>query len=198
MSHKIKNKLYLPNVQEINLADVDLKIGTHGTAGTDVTQTKLSSMLVTEELEISSTVIITDVGDANGGYGAHSLVVLPASDLLLIGSLIDVAITGDGTNIGATAAVDVAVGTAAEAANSTLDGTSADIIASIDAPLTASEGVAAGPGPPSGTPVVIDATGGTQGIYLNFGVPDADISANGTIVVVGTIRLVYLDITKGV
>jgi hypothetical protein len=197
MSHKIKNKLYLPNVQEINLADVDLKIGTHGTAGTDVTQTKLSSMLVTEELEISSTVIITDVGDANGGYGAHSLVVLPASDLLLIGSLIDVAITGDGVNISATAAVDVAVGTAAEAADSTLDGTSADIIAKIDAPLTTSEGVAAGPGPPSGTPVVIDATGGTQGIYLNFGVPDADISANGTIVVVGTIRLIYLDITKG-
>lgn len=198
MSHKIKGGVYLPNVQEINLADVDLKVGSHGTAGTDVTQTKLSSMLVTEELEIDSTVIITDVGDANGGYGAHKLVTLPSSDILLIGALIDVAITGDGVNIGATAAVDIAVGTAAEAANSTLDGTSADIIAKIDAPLTACEGVAAGPGPPSGTPVVIDATGGTQGIYLNLGVPDADISANGTIVVVGTIRLIYLDITKGV
>jgi len=197
MSHKIKNRVYLPNVQELNLADVDLAVGTHGTAGTDVTQTKLSSLLVTEELEISTTVDITDVGDANGGYGAHALVTLAESDILLIGAHIDIAITGDGVNIGATAAVDVGVGTAAEAANSTIDGTSADIIGKIDAPLVDSEGVAVGPGPPSGTPVVIDATGGTQGIYLNFGVPDADISANGTIVVVGTVRLIYLDITKG-
>lgn len=198
MSHKIKNRVYLPNVQEINLADADLKVGTHGTAGTDVTQTKLSSMLVTEELEISSTITITDVGDANGGYGAHELVTLPSSDVLLIGALIDIAITGDGSGIASDAAVDIGVGTAAEAANSTIDGTSADIIGKIDAPLTSDEGVAAGPGPPSGTPVVIDATGGSQGIYLNLGVPDADISASGTIIVVGTIRLIYLDITKGV
>lgn len=202
MSHKIKNRVYLPNVQELDteklvLVDMELKAGSHGTAGTDVTQTKLGSVLVTEELEISSEITITDTGDANGGYGAHALVTLPASHLLVVGALIDLAITGDGTGVADDAAVDCAVGTAAEAANSTLDGTSADIIAKIDAPLTSGEGAVAGVGLPSGTPVVIDATGGTAKIYLNFGVPDANISENGSITAVGTIRLIYLDISKG-
>ena len=198
MSHKIKNRVYLPNVQELNLADADLKVGSHGAAGTGITQQKLSSLLVTEELTIAvAAAVITDVGDANGGYGAITLLTLPASNVLFLGAEIDIAITGDGVGTASDAAVDIGVGTAAEAANSTIDGTSADIIAKIDALLTADVGAAEGAGVPSGTPVVVDATGGSQGIYLNIGIPDADISASGTMAVAGTVRLIYLDISKG-
>ena len=199
MSHKRTNVNVLENTQKLSLlSGGEIKIGSHGTAGTGVTQELLSSALVTEELTVAaSAVTITDVGDANGGYGALKLVTLAAAHLLFLGAYIDIAITGDGAGTAADAAVDIGVGTAAEAANSTIDGTSADIIDKIDAPLTASVGAAEGVGLPSGTPVVVDATGGTQGIYLNIGIPDADISASGTMAVAGTVRLIYLDISKG-
>ncbi len=203
MPHRRRNRTYLDNVQNINIVNAtldsaDLKVGSHGTAGTGVTQEQLSSLLVTEELTIAApAVVITDVGDANGGYGALELIVLAASNILLLGAEIDIAITGDGAGTADDAAVDIGVGTVAEAANSTIDGTSANVIAKIDAPLTAAAGVAVGVGLPSGTPVVVDATGGTQGIYLNIGIPDADISATGTMAVAGTVRLIYLDISKG-
>lgn len=197
MSHKIKNKVYLPNVQELILVDGELKMGTHGTPGTGVTQEKLSTLLVTEELIIAADQIITDTGGADGGYGALTLITLPASHIVLLGAFVDVTLTGDGTSIAADAAVDIGVGTAAEAANSTIDGTAADVVAKIDIALTTSVGTGDGAGLPSGTPVPIDATAGTVKLYFNIGVPDADISAEGTISIAGTVRLIYLDISKG-
>lgn len=196
MTVKIRQRTYLEGVEALNLADVDLAIGTHGTAGTGVTQQKLTSLLVTEELTAAADVTITDA-DASGGYGALKLVDLASSHLLVIGALLDVTLTGDGVNIAADAAVDIAIGTAAEAADATLDGTSADIIAKVDADFTTSTSSPTGVGVPSGTPVVIDASGGSSAIYLNLGVPDADISDDGVISVAGTVRLVYLDISKG-
>jgi hypothetical protein len=76
-----------------------------------------------------------------------------------------------------------------------LASTEVDVIAKIDAPLTASAGVAVGQ--MSVTPVLLDATAGTSIYYLNIGVPDADITASSSITVVGTFRLIYLDFSQG-
>lgn len=203
MPHRRRNRTYMDNVVRLDadallVADAELKVGTHGTASTGLTQEKLASVLVTEELTVAvAAQAITDVGDANGGYGALEMLTLPASHIVLLGAFLDVTLTGDGVNIAADAAVDVGVGTAAEAANSTIDGTSADIIAKVDIALTDSVGTGDGAGLPSGTPVPLDATAGTVKLYFNIGVPDADITASGTMAIAGTLRLIYLDISKG-
>lgn len=145
--------------------------------------------IVTREVTLGSqAVAITDTGGASGGHGTHSLLTLPAQHVLILGAFLDVAVTASG-GVAADAAVDVAVGTAAETANATLDSTQADIVGSTDMDLTDSDGSASAT---SAGVDNVDATGGTQALHLNFGVPDADITANGSLAVTGTFRVSYI------
>lgn len=156
---------------------------------------RLTPTIVHEELSISKAVTITDTGGANGGYGSLDVVTLPSSHIAVLGAMMDLTLTGDGVGIASDATCAVAMGTAAEAANDTLDGTSGDLIASTACALTDDVGTCDNGGPTN--PLFRDATAGTAKYYLNLGVPDADISASGVITVVGTIHLFYIDLSQG-
>lgn len=136
----------------------------------------------------SLAVTITDTGGANGGYGSKKLADLPQGLAIFLGarsSFDMVAATG----IGATAAVKHSVGTAAEAANDTLDSTQANIIASTSTTLAASTGAASGV---STGVTVVNGTSSAAGIYLNFGVADANISASSSLTIDGYVEVAWL------
>lgn len=105
---------------------------------------------------------------------------------MILGCVCDLDITGDGTDITSDAAVDVAVGTTDEDTDATLDSTEADIIAKSDEDLTSDTAEVA----------IANAAavkvGASQAIYLNFGVPNADISDDGVITVQGTVEITYV------
>lgn len=176
--------------------DTDIVQGLRGTLGTGVTRSKLMGELVVEDLTLAETeVTITDTGGANGAYGSHTLLTLPASHIVLLGILLEIDMEA-GVGIGATGDVKTAIGSAAEATNDTLDGTSGDYVASGTTTLVASAGSEELVGPVTKA-MLIDATAGTSIMALNFGVADADISASSTLTVSGSIRVVYIDLSQG-
>jgi hypothetical protein len=215
--HKQKVRTALPNVSDLNAetavigtlevtsldvsgleigGDTTIVQGDRGTLGTGITRTKLMGELVVEDLTIAETeVTITDNGDSDGGYGSHTLLTLPASHIILLGVLLEIDMTA-GVGISATGAVKTAIGSAAEAADDTLDGTSGDYVASGSTTLVASAGSEELTGPVTKA-MLIDATGGTSIMALNFGVADANISASSTLTISGSARIIYIDLSQG-
>lgn len=143
-------------------------------------------------ITLTNVAVSTTDNGASGAQGTLQLATLPRGNLQYFGGTSDLAITGDGTNITATAAVVSAVGSAVPASDATLTGTEADLIPSYAATLAASAGVVKGKGI---TGKFFDNTTFTNATQttanLNFAIPDAGSSANGTITVNGTIRLSY-------
>ena len=183
---------------EVNqlLVDGDTPVlqGERGELGEDITRRKFIGGTVVDELVLSDLAVdITDTGGAGGGYGAYSLITLPSARIVLLGIYLDLSLVA-GEDIGATATIAVALGSAAEDTNSTLDGTSGDYVASAGSTLVGSEGDIQSAGPAA--PALVDASDGDEEIFLNFGVPQAGISDNSTITVSGKIRLVYIDLSQ--
>jgi hypothetical protein len=174
--------------------DTQVVYGELGELGEDLTRTKLSTSAVVDELVLSELEIsITDAGVTDGGYGAHLLITLPSSVVVLLGIYLDLSLVA-GEDISATADVAVAIGSAAEEADSTLDSTSDDYVGSADCTLVDSEGSIQSSGPSA--PALIDASAGDKEVFLNLGVPDADISDSSSITISGKVRLVYIDLSR--
>lgn len=134
-------------------------------------------------------VTITDTGGANGGYGSLKLCDLPSGTYFVVRAVVcDVTFTETGAGIDTSNGLKFAIGTAAEAANDTLDSTSANILGSTAATLV-SDTVSLTT--VTTTAVAVDARSSAAALYLNFGVPTADISASTTVRVTGTIWIMY-------
>lgn len=197
MSHKIRNKLYLPNVADMDVEDMEfegkeVEDGLLVTAGTSVTKVDGIGLINKVRLSVSALSIATTDATTSGAYGSHQLCTLPDTHLLFLGAAANLSFTEAHANITATAGLKYAVGTVAEAANDTLDSTSANIIPSTAATLSSS--AAANVMGESTASLFVDASGGSQGLFLNLGIPDAGSSGDGAIVVTGYIDLFYLDI----
>lgn len=197
-NQRVRTNLFTVNRLEVSSlmlgGDTLVSQGKRGVLGDEVVRRKLAGEVIVEELILPGIEVdITDTGGVNGGYGAHSLLTLPDSMLVLVGIYLDLELVA-ATGITATAAVAVALGSDAEATGSTLTGTSADYIASANCTLVASEGDIQSTGPAA--PELVNASAGTEEIFLNFGVPDAAISANSKITVSGKVRLVYIDLSQ--
>lgn len=160
-------------------------------AGLDLTQelARFKQATITFAADVVAT---TDAG-ASGAFGAQALLTLPAKHVILFGASLDIAMVA-AAGITATATVKSAIGTAAEAANDTLDSTQANIIASGNTVLASSAGTKLSVGPASGTPLMIDASAGTQQLFLNFGIADAGSTANSSLTITGTVKLAYLEL----
>lgn len=193
MSIKIRNKLYLSNVEDMDFEGKTVDDGLLVTPGTGVTKDDNIKLVNHVRLSMSSlSVTITDTGGANGGYGSVKLCDLPDTHLLVFAAAANLSFTEAAAGIGNTAALKYSVGTAAEATNDTLDSTQANLIASTDATLVSS--AKANVMNSSSAVAFIDASSGTAAIHLNFGIPNADISASGAIVVTGYVDLFYIDL----
>lgn len=141
---------------------------------------------------LSNVAVATTDNGANGAQGTLLLGTFPRGNLQFFGGVSNLSITGDGTNITATAAVVSAVGSAVPASDATLTGTEADLVPSYAATLSGSAGVVKGKGVTGKFFDNTTTTNATQTTAnLNFAIPDAGSSANGTITVSGTIELSY-------
>lgn len=142
-------------------------------------------------LKLSNQVITMTDATAAGCHGSIKLYDFPACNLLFLGATCDLTVTAGTGGIADTAAVVAAIGTAAvSTADATLTTTEADLIPSTTATLTAGAGAAKGKTLTAGV-VVFDGTSTAKDAYLNFAVPDAGSTGNDTLIVSGTITLVW-------
>lgn len=142
-------------------------------------------------LQLSGAVVTMTDAAAAGCHGSVKLYDFPACNLLFLGATCDLTVTAGAGGITGTAAVVAAIGTAAvSTADATLTTTEADLIPSTAATLTAGAGAAKGKTLTAGV-VVFDGTSTAKDAYLNFAVPDAGSTGNDTLIVSGTITLVW-------
>lgn len=142
-------------------------------------------------LQLSGAVVTMTDAAAAGCHGSVKLYDFPACNLLFLGATCDLTVTAGTGGIADTAAVVAAIGTAAvSTADATLTTTEADLIPSTAATLTAGAGAAKGKTLTAGV-VVFDGTTTAKDAYLNFAVPDAGSTGNDTLIVSGTITLVW-------
>ncbi len=142
-------------------------------------------------LKLSNQVITMTDATAAGCHGSIKLYDFPACNLLFLGATCDLAVTAGAGGITDTAAVVAAIGTVAvSTADATLTTTEADLIPSTAATLAAGAGAAKGKTLTTGV-VVFDGTSTAKDAYLNFAVPDAGSTGNDTLIVSGTITLVW-------
>ena len=143
-------------------------------------------------ITLTNLVVPTVDATTNGAQGTAVLLTFPRGNIQLLGASSNLTIVGDGTGITTTAAVVSAVGTVVPAVDATLTSTEANILPSYAATLTAGAGVVKGRGV---TGAFFDNTTNTNATQLtanlNFAVPDAGSTANGTITVSGTIQITY-------
>ena len=142
-------------------------------------------------LQLSGTVVTMTDATTAGCHGSIKLYDFPACNLLFLGATCDLTVTAGTGGIADTAAVVAAIGTAAvSTADATLTTTEADLIPSTAATLTAGAGAAKGKTLTAGV-VVFDGTTTAKDAYLNFAVPDAGSTGIDTLIVSGTITLVW-------
>jgi hypothetical protein len=142
-------------------------------------------------LKLSNQVITMTDATTAGCHGSIKLYDFPACNLLFLGATCDLTVTAGAGGIADTAAVVASIGTAAvSTADATLTTTEADLIPSTAATLTAGAGAAKGKTLTAGV-VVFDGTTTAKDAYLNFAVPDAGSTGNDTLIVSGTITLVW-------
>ena len=134
-------------------------------------------------------IAVTDTGGAAGGHGSLKLLDLPEGNVLFLNASTNLTVARVSTGIAATAALIGSVGSAAvSTADSTLTTTEANIVPSTSATLTAGAGTLKG----EATAVAfVDGTTTPAGVFLNFAVPDASITATDSLTVNGTITVIY-------
>lgn len=184
MPHKIKGKVLLAN------PFTTIPITKNANLRYDMLVEQVKRLVISIP---SSAVTMTD-GGANGSIGSLSLGTLHAKRLCILGCSVSLPCVA-AANIGATATLKCSIGTSAEATDDTLDSVQANILPSTSVVLAASAGTLAGPALVAAAPLNIDATGGTQQLYLNFGVADAGSSGNSTVTITaGTVILEYVEL----
>jgi len=134
-------------------------------------------------------VAMTDAGAA-GSSGSLKLLTLPEGVIAFLGATTNLTIARLGTAITATAAVVGSVGTVAAAADATLTSTEADFVPSSAATLTAGAGALKGKSLTAGI-AVFDGATTAKDVFLNFAIPDAGSTGNDSLVVSGTVTLVW-------
>lgn len=150
-----------------------------------------SSGSIRTVLKLDKLVITMTDATTAGCHGFVKLYDFPACNLLFLGATCDLSITAGTGGIADTAAVVAAIGTAQVAtADATLTTTEADLIPSTAATLTGGVGAAKGKTVTAGV-AVFDGTATAKDAYLNFAVPDAGSTGNDTLIVSGTIVLVW-------
>lgn len=192
MPHKVK--------QPMTVGDLDVTGALrtlHGdedpTAPTGIALTSTDVAIRRAALTLDDVAVAITDANTDGGYGAVKLCDLPAGHVQIFGAVADLTFVGNGSTIGATAALDAAIGTAAEAADATLNGTSANIVGKVDCPLTASAGAmqAATSATEAAAAIIVDGTTTAGALYLNLGIPDAGLTDDGTVTVNGTVTVTY-------
>lgn len=130
---------------------------------------------------------LVDAGAAGAG-GGIKILGFPQGNIKIGNYTVNTTVARKGTNLTATASLVASLGTVAAAADATLTSTEADVAGSTTATLTAGAGtfkkVATGL-------VYLDGTTTAKDVYLNFAAPDASSAGNDSVIVNGTITILW-------
>ena len=138
-------------------------------------------------------VTMTDA-TTSGCHGSLKLYDFPACNLLFLGATCDLSLTSVTSGIGPSAAVVAAVGTTTVGTDdATLTATEADLVPSTAATLNAGVGAAKGLSLTAGM-AVFDGTSTAKDAWLNLAVPDESSIADDTLIVSGTVTLVWANL----
>lgn len=163
--------------------------GVGAAAGTGVVAAE--GVLVPNKTVLTFSAVSVTMTDAttNGCHGSQKIYDFPEGLIAIDSVITDLAITAGAGGITDTAAVVVAIGTVANAAdNATLTSTEANILPSTTATLTGGVGAAKGE---STAYTVLDGTATAVDAILNIAVPDAGSTASDTMAVTGTVTIVW-------
>lgn len=180
-------------IRKLNLMVNSLNgVGAAGAAAsTSVAVSESAAGAIKTVLTLSNVSITMTDATTAGSHGSLKLYDFPACNLLFLGGTTNLTITAGAGGITDTAAVVGSVGTTTVGTdNATLTTTEADLIPSTASTLTGGIGATKGKTVTAGV-VVFDGTATAKDAWLNFAVPDADSTANDTLVVSGTITLVW-------
>lgn len=180
-------------VRKLNLMVNDLNgVGAAGAAAsTSVAVSESAAGAIKTVLTLSNVSITMTDATTAGSHGSLKLYDFPECNLLFLGGTTDLVITAGAGGITDTAAVVGSVGTATVGTdNATLTTTEADLIPSTASTLTGGVGATKGKTVTAGV-VVFDGTATAKDAWLNYAIPDADSTANDTLVVSGTVTLIW-------
>jgi len=143
----------------------------------------------------SNTPIPTTDSAGVAGYGSKKLYDFLAGVIEIFGIVVNLTTQKQGAGIAASAAVVASIGSAPAAADATLTGTEADMIASTVATLNAS-GAGTFKAKTGATPIQFDGSTTPLDMYLNIAIPDAGSTANDALLVTGTIAVFWTNLGK--
>lgn len=136
-------------------------------------------------------IAMTDAGEA-GCHGGVKIYDFPGGLVSILGAVVDLTVAAGEGGISDTAALIMALGTAASGTdNEALSGAEADFVPSTACALTGGAGVFKGVSTTSQL-VQFDGTATAKDLFLNAVVPNADSSADDTLTVSGTITVVWV------
>lgn len=161
-----------------------------GTPGTGVTAAEKSIVPNKTILTVNQLITMTDAG-ASGNSGSILLYTFPAGNIQIVGAVANLSLTAGAGGISDTAALVSALGSVAAAADATLTSTEANIIPSTVSTLTGGVGAM---NAESTAPVTLNGTVTPAVCRLNAAVPDADSTANDTVLAVGTVELTWFNL----
>lgn len=136
---------------------------------------------------VNTPVPLTDAG-ASGAGGGIRIFGFQQGNVSIDNYRVNLTTARLGTNLTATAALVASLGTVAAAADATLTSTEADIASSTTATLAAGVGTF---NKLATATVYLDGTSAAKDVYLNFACPDAGSAGNDSVVVNGTITIIY-------
>lgn len=148
-----------------------------------VTAEKLARGYQVERLTLSDVEI--EIDEAND-YGSVKLVDLPSSNVLILGAVVDLVCTVDGTVITDPEDIDYAIGTAALASVDFSNSGEKDIVDEADVAALGVMQAASG-----ASQVNLFKAKGTNAVYLNI---QATIATTATQSFAGTIDLIFVDL----
>jgi len=158
---------------------------------TGLTKQESDGLVRQTVITVSSLAIAMTDATTAGSHGHQKLGDFPAGNIVVLGAVTDLSVTGDGSAVASDASVVGSIGTVqTQTDNATLTTTEADIVASTAATLTSDVGAMAGK---TTALAVLDGTSSAKSAYLNFAIPDADSSGDGTLTVSGTITLIWVN-----
>ena len=165
-------------------------------AGTGVTVNEIVTGVVHHTILTFTNVAVPLVDEAAVvAYGSLKVYDFPAGNIIVLGAVLDTALTKSSAGVNANFDGDVGVGTVAASNNGTLASTEQDIIPTTATPQASSGATTADA--ISTAVAVLDGTATAKDVYVNLLVDDADHDVTGTpcnLILNGTLKITWINL----
>lgn len=126
----------------------------------------------------------------NGAQGNQKLLDFPVGAIMVLGASFALDAVRVGTNITATAALIMSVGSTVPGTDATLTGTEADVISSTAMTMTAGDSGIVKKG--ASASAYLDGSASAKSLYLNADIPDAGSAGADALTITGTVEIFWI------